>query len=96
MAKKPVKTVLEENDNGVIYRYSEIPHRMFNFYILKKAEYKNGKCLWHLCVEIGCPADGKEIPSCVNTDRNYIKIGSFRGTKDGAAKRLDEIIGWYK
>ena len=89
------KTVLVENDNGVIYRYNKVPNNMFNFYLLKKQAYKNGNCLWHLCVEIANPPTGKTAPECVNTNSNFIKLQSFRGTKFEAAKQLDNIIREY-
>lgn len=89
------KTVLVENDNGVIYRYDKVPNGMFNFYLLKRKAYKNGKTLWHLCVEIAKPPAGKQGPECLTTSSNYIKLQSFRGTKSEAEKQLDMIIKEY-
>jgi len=89
------RTVLTENDNGVIYRYNKVPSNMFNFYLLRRRAYKNGKSLWHLCVEVAAPPAGKNAPECINTESNYIKLQSFRGTKTEAAKQLDNIIKEY-
>lgn len=91
-----IKTALAENDNGTIFRYKKIPVNMFNFYALKKKSYKNGKSLWHLCIEIAQAPGGKKSAECVNTEHNYIKLESFSGTKIQAEKRLDAIVKEYE
>lgn len=90
------KSILTDNENGTIIRYDKIPHGMFNFYALKKRDYKNRTSLWHLCVEIAAAPAGKQSPECVGKDSNYIKLENFRGTKEQAVKRLDAIIKEYK
>ena len=90
------KNVLTDNENGTIIRYDKIPHSMFNFYALHRRNYKNGTALWHLCVEIAAAPAGKNSPDCIGKESNYIKMESFRGTKEQAIKRLDTIVKEYK
>lgn len=75
------KTILQESEQGVIYRYNKVPNDMFNFYILKKQTFKDGTHKWHLCVELAAAQGDK-----------YIVIDSIRGKKGDAIKRLDELI----
>lgn len=74
------KTVLQENENGAMYRLDKIPNTMFNFYILKGRSYKDGTSSYKICVEL-------------NADHNkHFTIDTIRGTKNAAVNRLDEII----
>lgn len=88
--------ILVDNENGTSFRYSKVPSAMFNFYVLHKKDYKDGTSLWHLCVEIAKAPAGKSSPDCVNTTSNYIKLESFRGTKEQAKTKLDNIVKEYK
>ena len=75
------KTVLQESDNGIIFRFDKIPKTMFNFYILKKKTYKDKTHLYDICVELAsCPT------------QKYIVIDKIRGHKSDAIKKLEEII----
>lgn len=91
-----IPIILTENENGTIFRYKKIPHNMFNFYILRKKDYRDGTSLWHLCVEIAAAPAGQSSPSCTKTASNYIKLESCKGTKEMAKSKLEEIIEEYK
>ena len=88
--------ILVDNENGTSFRYNKVPANMFNFYVLHKKDYKDNTSLWHLCVEIAKTPAGKASPNCVNTASNYIKLESFRGTKEQARAKLDNIVKEYK
>ena len=88
--------ILVDNENGTSFRYEKIPANMFNFYILHKKTYKNGKSLWHICVEIAKAPAGKSSPDCIDATANYIKLESLNGTKEQAKARLNEIVKEYK
>ena len=75
------KTVLQESDNGIIFRFDKIPNTMFNFYILKKKTYKDKTHLYALCVELAS-APGQK----------YMTLDTIRGHKTDAIKKLEEII----
>lgn len=90
------KITFTDNKNGTIVSYEKIPHGMFTFYVLRKRDYKNETSLWHLCVEIAAAPTGKQSPKCVGMSLNYIKLESFKGTKEQAVERLDAIIEEYK
>lgn len=88
--------ILIDNENGTSFRYNKIPSNMFNFYALRRKTYKNGTSLWHLCVEIAKAPAGKSSPSCVSKTSNYIKLESFKGTKEQAKSRLNDIVREYQ
>lgn len=73
------KTVIAQNENGVIFRLDKIPNTMFNFYVLQKKQYKDGTFLYHICVE-------------VEKSRDYLILDRIRGTEADAVTRLEEIV----
>lgn len=74
------KTILQESDNGIIYRFDKIPNSMFNFYILKGRRFADRTHSYKICVELAA-----------NTNK-YMVLDIIRGHKSDAVKRLEEII----
>ena len=74
------KTILQESDAGIIYRIDKIPSSMFNFYVLRKKQFKDGTYQYNICVELATD------PS------KYWVLDKIRGYKQDAVKHLDEII----
>lgn len=74
------KTILQESEQGVIYRLDKIPNTMFNFYILKGRKFKDGTHTYKICVELAA-----------NIDKHFV-LDTIRGHRSDAVKRLDEII----
>lgn len=77
---KPTKTVLMENGQGVIFHVDPVPSNVFNFYLLKKRQFKDGTYTWKVCVELAA-----------DTDR-YMVLDTVRGTRQDAEDRLDQIL----
>lgn len=74
------KSVLQESDKGVIFRFDKIPNTMFNFYILKTREFKDHTHSYKICVELA------------SNPAKYWVLDTIRGRKSDAVKRLEEII----
>lgn len=86
------RTITHESNFGCIFNYDEIPNKMFNFYITKRHEYKDGTCLWNLCAELN---DAPNHIADHNSDNSYIKMDSIRGTREDALARMDELVHSY-
>lgn len=74
------KTIIQESNEGVIYRFDKIPNTLLNFYILKRRKFKDGTHLWDIGAEL-----------TVDT-KKCMKLDSIRGHKADAVKRLEEIV----
>ncbi len=75
------KEILEENERGMVCNIENIPSRMFEFFIDKRREFKDGTCSWAIGVSPRADAF-----------KSFI-FDTVRGTREDAEARLDEIIG---
>ena len=73
-------TKLTGNEHGAIFRADSIPNDLFNFYILRRRDYKNGTSQWNICCELSS-----------NTSK-YMIIEVIKGTKENAIQRLNELL----
>ena len=74
------KEILKENEIGMVCNIENIPSRMFEFFIHKRREFKDGTCSW--AIGVSPRADVYE---------SFI-FDTIRGTREDAEARLDEII----
>ena len=72
-------TKLTENEHGVIFRADSIPNDLFDFYILRRRDYKNGTSQWNICCEL-------------KNDDQYMVIERIKGTREDAIRKLEEIL----
>jgi hypothetical protein len=76
-AVDPHNNMVLDNDKGTIY---ETPF-FFNIYCLRKWVYKDGSCMWHICLEL---KDGSK----------YMVVDTVKGSKEDAQKRcMDLMLG---
>lgn len=75
------KEILEENENGMVCNIENIPSGMFEFFIHKRRDFKDGTGSW--AIGVSPRADGF---------KSFI-FDTIRGTRKDAEARLDEIIG---
>lgn len=75
------KEILRESNAGIIYRINKVPASMFNFYILKKQDFKDHTHKYAIGVELAA-----------NPGKKYFVIETIRGHKSDAIKRLETII----
>ena len=78
------KTVLADTECGVVYELEEIPSKMFEFFIRKQREFKDGTCNWAIGVS-----------PTVDTSKGFT-FEHYRGTKEQAINRFNEIVKYYK
>ena len=74
------KTILQESDQGIIYRIDKIPSSMFDFYILKGRRFKDKTHSYKICVGLSS-----------NPDKCWI-LAKIRGHKTDAVRALENII----
>lgn len=79
------KILIQESDEGIIYRYDKIPSPMFEFIILKGQRYKDRTHKYTLYVNFQSAPMSKAW-----------KLAVIRGHKTDAIRKLDEIIRTYK
>lgn len=73
---------IRDQDNLAMFQSSYIPDQLFNFYVLRSKVYRNGTCLWSICVEVnGAPT-------------RHMTIETVRGTKTQAIARLKELLSY--
>ena len=76
--------IIVHNKCGRIYTLDNIPPSMFEFFIHKKREFKDGTCNWAIGVS-----------PTADTDKGFV-FETIRGTEDEAVKRFEEIIKSYE
>ena len=74
------KTVLQESDEGIVFRIKNIPSGMFEFYILKKRTFKDKTHLYNIYVGLH------------GNSRRSILLGKIRGKRADAIKKMEQII----
>ena len=84
MDKPKVKVILK-TEVGKIYRVKNIPSSMFEFFIHKRGEYKDGTGRYALGVSV----------RHVLTAQDSITFEIIRGTEAEAEARLIELINLY-
>lgn len=77
------KRILVNNSNGIIYRVKKVPSNMFEFFIHKRKEYKDGTASY--CIGVSPAWD---------TDKSFV-IDTVRGTLNDAKKVLDNFLIEY-
>ncbi len=78
------KTEIFRGNAGVIYRLGKIPPAMFEFFLHKRREYKDGTAQWNVGVS---PTE--------DPDKGFVFI-RLRGTEEDAQKNLEAIIKHYQ
>jgi len=79
------KNLIGESKAGVIYHLKEIPTSMFEFFIHKRKEFKNGTASY--CIGVS--------PTFGNKYNSFI-IETVHGTLEDAKKKLDEFLEKYQ
>ena len=74
------KNIVEEYADGTIYNIENIPSGMFEFFIEKRREFKDGTCSWAIGVS-----------PRINSWKGFV-FKTIRGTREDAEARLDKII----
>lgn len=78
------KTLLRESPNGMVFKIDKIPSGMFEFFIVKRREFKDGTKSYDIGVS---PTDD---------DSKGFTFDRIRGHRSDAIKRLDQILKEHK
>lgn len=78
-----------DNSNGTIYNTTLVDPNLFQFYLLKKKEFKNGEQEWNICVEIN---RDHPIYKLMDKKDQYIILGKVKGSREDAYRQLHEMI----
>lgn len=65
---------------GVVFTPAIVNSELFYAYLLKGKEFKDGTCIWKLCI------------SCKENEDAYIHLFTIRGTEKGAKEKLERIL----
>ena len=74
------KTILQESEQGIVYRIEKIPSDMFDFYIMKGRAFKNGTHAYKLCVSLS------------SNPNKCLTLATIRGRKSDAIRSLENIV----
>lgn len=72
----------ERNNNGAVFAADFVSEKLFNFYYLKRRDYKDGTASWNLCCE----------PASRRGGNAYMVLGNIRGTENDAKTALERLV----
>ena len=80
MASDTIMKRVHENSEGAIFAPFAINSLLFNVYVLRKRNFKDGTSRWAIGIELKSDSS------------KYMILDTIRGTREDAVKRLEEII----
>ncbi len=74
------KYVVLKNIKGDLYGVNPIPNELYNFYLLKRQQYRDGSNRWDICMELA------------SNSRKCWTLGSVKGFREDAERSLEKIL----